>query len=317
MGAIVFRRLVALVPTLFIVSFLVFSLVTLIPGDPAVELAGGIDATQEKVDAIRAQLHLDDPFMVQYWDWLSNAVRGDFGESLRSGRSVTSEITRLMPVTASLVFAGITIGLVLGVTFGLLAGMRPGTKLDRGLMFGTTFGIAVPNFWLAMILISLISIKWGVWDLPALGFTRLSESPKEWLRSILLPGVALGVGVSAAIGRQLRAALQDTMSSNFVRTAWAKGLTTRRVVAKHALKNAAIPAITVLGLQIGALLGGTVLIERIFSIPGLGNYVLRGVQGLDLPVVQGVAILFVMINMTMSLLVDLAYGWLDPRVRVQ
>lgn len=317
MGAIIVRRLAALIPTLLIVSFMTFSLVTLIPGDPAFQIAGGVDATQEKVDAVRAELGLDDPFLVQYWDWLSSAAQGDFGNSLFGGEPVTTAIKRLMPVTASLVFAGVVIGVLLGVTFGLLAGMRPGTAVDRGLMFGTTLGIAVPNFWLAMILISLISLKWGIWDLPALGFTRLTESPTEWLKSIILPGIALGVSVAASVGRQLRAAIQDAMASNFVRTAWAKGLTTRRVVAKHALKNAAIPAITVLGLQVGALLGGTVLIERVFSIPGLGSLVLRGVEDLDLPVVQGVAILFVLINMTMSLLVDLAYGWLDPRVRVQ
>jgi peptide/nickel transport system permease protein len=315
--ALIMRRLVALVPTLLIVSFLVFSLVTLIPGDAALELAGGPDATEESVAKVKQQLGLDDPFMLQYWNWISDAATGDLGESLRNGRSVSGEIKRLFPVTASLVFAGVSIGLLIGVSFGLVAGMRPGTFLDRSLMIGTTFGIAVPNFWLAMILISVIAINWQWWDLPALGFTRLTDSPTDWFKSILLPGISLGVGVSAAVGRQLRAALQDTMSSNFVRTAWAKGLTTRTVVAKHALKNAAIPAITVLGLQIGGLLGGTVLIERVFSIPGLGSYVLGAVLALDLPVVQGVAVLFVIINMTMSLLVDITYSWLDPRVRVQ
>jgi peptide/nickel transport system permease protein len=172
----------------------------------------------------------------------------------------------------------------------------------------------------------VVAINWELLGLPALGFTRFTDPdqakllwvvPKEWLQSIVLPGVALGVGVSASVGRQLRAALQDTMASNFVRTAWAKGLTTRQVVGKHALKNAAIPAITVLGLQIGTLLGGTVILERIFAIPGLGNHVLRAVLALDIPVVQGVAVFFVVINMTMSLLVDVTYSWLDPRVRVQ
>jgi peptide/nickel transport system permease protein len=318
-GSLIVRRVVVLIPTLLIVSFLVFSLVTLIPGDAATELAGGTRATPERIADVRTQLGLDDPFLVQYGRWLSDAAQFDLGESLRTGKPVSSEIRRLMPITASLVLAGVVIGLSLGVPMGVIAGMRPGTPLDRSLMFSATLGIAVPNFWLAMMLISVFAVEFSIFDFlgfRSIGFTRLTDDPVGWLQSIVLPGIALGLGVAASVGRQLRAALQDVLASNFVRTLWANGATPKLVVAKHALKNAAIPAVTVLGLQIGGLLGGTVLIERVFSIPGIGSYVLNGVLELDLPVVQGVAVLFVLINMTLSLLVDLTYSWLDPRVRV-
>lgn len=328
MGALIARRVLTLIPTLLIVSFLVFSLVLLQPGDPAFELAGGMDAAPEKVLEIREQYGFNDPFLVRYWNWATDALRLDFGVSYRSDTAVWGELTSRLPISASLAFAGLLFGTLIGVGVGMLAGIFPGSRLDRGLMTGTIFGVAIPNFWFAMILVWLVAIEWGLWDIQATGFTRFSDPdqdrllwvvPLGWLKSILLPGIALGLSVAASVGRQLRAALSDTMGSNFVRTAWANGGTTRRVVGKHAFKNALIPSVTVLGLQTSALLGGTVLIERIFSIEGLGRLVLSaaGRAPSDLPVVQGVAMLFVLINISVSLLVDIVYGWLDPRVRVQ
>jgi peptide/nickel transport system permease protein len=313
-GPLIARRLVALVPTLLVVSFVVFSLVTLIPGDASVQLAGGMNATPEKIAEVEEELGLNDPFLVQYWDWLKDAVRLDFGESLVSGQSVSEEIKSLLPVTGSIVLFGVFIGVLIGVPVGLISGMRPGSRTDRGLMFGTTLGIAVPNFWLAMVLITIFAINLG-W-FPAVGFTRFSDSPTEWLRSVTLPALALAVGVAASMARQVRAAIADTMNSSFIRTSWAKGGTTLNVVGKHAFKNSAIPAVTVLGLQLGALLGGAVLVEQIFSIPGMGTYLLRAVFGLDLPVIQGVAVMFVLIYTILSLLVDISYGLLNPKVRV-
>lgn len=314
MGTLLLRRLLALIPTMLVVSFGIFSLISLVPGDVAVELAGGMNATPEGVAQVREELNLDDPFLVQYGTWLKGAVQGDLGNSLVTKQSVSSEIATAFPVTFSIVLSGIFVALLIGLPAGVIAGMRPGSKLDRALTMGATAGIAIPNFFLAMILISVfaISLQW----FPALGFTRITDDPIEWLKSVTLPAIGLGVAVAASMARQLRAALADTMGSNFVRTCWAKGGSTFNVVGKHALKSAAIPAITVLGLQVGALLGGAVLVERIFSIPGLGTYVLRGVSSQDLPVVQGVAITFVFVNMLMSLLVDISYGILNPKVRV-
>lgn len=310
----IIRRLVSLIPVMFLVSIIVFSLSVLIPGDPAVTLAGGENATVERIAQIREELGFDDPLLSQYWDWLSGAVRGDLGDSLLSGQSVTSEIFNLIPVTFSLMVAAMTVGLAMGIPTGLLAGMRPGSRLDRALMFGTTLGIALPNFWLAIMLVTVFSVNLG-W-FPAIGFDRITDDPLGWLESVILPSFALGILVAASVARQLRAELADVMQSNFIRTMWAKGGTPRVVIGKHAFKNASIPAITVIGLQLGGLLGGTVLIEQIFSIPGLGTYVLRAIYAQDLPVIQGVAMFFVITNVVMNLLVDIAYGLVNPRVRI-
>jgi peptide/nickel transport system permease protein len=299
---------------LFIVSFAVFGLIKLIPGDAAVQLAGGDNATPQRIAEIRHQLHLNDPFLAQYWRWLSHAVRGDFGRSLISGQSVSAEVWRRFPVTLSIVIGGVVLGILIGVPAGIIAGMRPGSASDRMTMFGTTLGLAVPNFWLAMVMILLFAVKLH-W-LPAVGYTRPSVSIMGWLRSITLPSIALSIFLMASLARQTRAALADVMSSNYVKTAWAKGGTLRTVVGKHALKNASIPAITLVGIAIAALLGGSVLIEQIFSIPGLGTYVLSAIQSSDLPVIQAVALLFVLVNVVMMLLVDIAYGFVNPKVRV-
>jgi peptide/nickel transport system permease protein len=314
MGSLILRRLVALIPTMLLATFAVFGLITLVPGDAAQTLAGGDNATPERIEEVRKEFGLDKPFLVQYGNWLKGAVQGDLGKSLASGNSISSEIRQAFPVSASIVFAAIIVGLSVGIPAGMFAGMRPGSKLDRSLVGATTFGIAVPSFVMAMLLITLFAVnrKW----FPAIGFTKFSDSPVEWLKSVTLPAVSVSAGVAASMARQVRAALADVLNSAYVRTAWAKGGSTKRVVGKHALKNAAIPAVTVFGLQVGGLLGGAVLIENIYAIPGLGTYVLRGVLALDLPVIQGVALMFVLVNVVISLLVDISYGYLNPKVRV-
>jgi peptide/nickel transport system permease protein len=314
MGTLILRRLLALIPTMLIVSFAVYGLITLIPGDAAIQLAGGDNATPERIEEVRQELGLDDPFLVQYWNWLKDAATGDLGESLVTGQKVTTEIGQAFPVTLSIVIAGLMFGILIGVPAGILAGMRPGSRLDRGLITMTTLFNSIPSFWLAMLLISTFAIRWDIF--PAIGFTRISEDPGEWLRSVTLPAVALGLIVAGNQARQTRAGLADVMGSAYVRTAWSMGAGTRTVVAKHALKNAAIPAVTVIGLQLGGLLGGAVLIERIFSIPGLGQYILQAIYSFNLPVIQGVALMFVVINVLISLAIDISYGFLNPRVRI-
>lgn len=314
MGTLILRRLLSLIPVLFVVSIVVYGLMALVPGDPATTLAGGPNATEERIAEVRQELGLDDPFLVQYGRWLGGASHLDFGDSLVYGTSVTDAIQERLPITASIAFGAMVVGLVLGIPTGIIAGMKAGSRTDRGIITGTTLGIAVPNFWLAMMLIFVFAVKLG-W-FPAIGFTGITDSPWNWFKSLVLPSVSIGVFIAASLARQLRGELSDVMSRSYVRTAWAKGAPTRVVVGKHALKNACIPAVTMIGLQVSGVIGGTVIIERIFSIPGLGSYLLQAVLSTDMPVIMGVTTMFVVVYTIMSLLVDIAYGLLNPKVRV-
>jgi peptide/nickel transport system permease protein len=305
----------SLIPLLVLVSFGVYMLVALVPGDAAVTLAGGENATPEKIAEVRAELHLDEPLVSQYGRWLGNAVQGDLGTSLYSHVSVSDDIQNRFPVTLGLVVAALFVGLLIGVPLGVLSALRPGGPIDKSSRLGTSVAIAIPNYWLAIELVVLFAVTWKL--LPASGYVPFSENPGDWLRHIALPAVALGIWSAASLARQLRASLIDSLDTRYVRTAWAKGAGTTRVVLKHAMKNAAIPVVTVLGLQVGYLLGGTVIVEQIFSIPGMGPYFIRAVTSFDVPAIQGVAIVFVLIAVTLSLLVDISYGLLDPRVRVK
>jgi peptide/nickel transport system permease protein len=315
MGALLLRRLLSLIPLLLLVSFGVYLLVALVPGDASVTLAGGESATPERIAEVRSQLHLDDPLLEQYGRWLGDSVQGDLGHSLFTHVPVSEDIADRVPITLGLVLAALVVGLMLGVPLGVVSALRPGRAVDGAARAGTSVALAIPNYWLAIELVVLFAVTWKL--LPPSGYVKFTDDPVEWLRHIALPAVALGVWSAASLARQLRASLIDALDSRYVRTAWAKGSGTSRVVLKHAMKNAAIPVVTVLGLQIGFLLGGTVIIEQIFSIPGLGPYFIRGVTALDVPVIQGVAIVFVLFTVVLSLLVDISYGILDPRVRVE
>jgi peptide/nickel transport system permease protein len=314
---LIVRRLLLLIPTLLLVTFGVFSLLLIVPGDAATYLAGGETASPEKVAEVRSDLGLDDPLLVQYGRWLSGAVRLDFGESLYGG-SVTEQIQHRLPVTLSIVGASVIIGLVLAVPIGLWSGARHGGFIDRALLFVTSAGLAIPNFVLAIVLVNYFAVGLGWFD--AVGFTRLTGEDGlqvgEWLRSLTLPAIALGVGVAARLARQIRAGVVDTLHEPYIRTAWAKGCSPRRVICKHVFKNAAIPTVTVAGLLIGAMLGGTVIIEAIFSAPGIGDYLVRAIGQRDLPVIQGVVVMFVLAFALINLLVDIIYGWLNPKIEV-
>jgi peptide/nickel transport system permease protein len=263
---------------------------------------------------VRAELGLDDGFFVRYFRWLGDAVRLDFGESLVQQESVGDEIRQRLPVTVALALSALAITLLVGLPAGVLSGLRPGTWLDRLVMLGATAGLAVPSFWLGMLLIVALAVERS-W-FPTFGWVGITDDPVGWLHHVALPAVALGLASAASFARQLRAALVDTMSMPYIRTAWAKGAGRLRVVGKHALKNAAVPAVTVLGLQLGNLLGGAVIIEQVFGIPGLGTYLITAILGGDFPVIQGVAVVFVLIFVGVNLLVDVAYGFLNPKVRI-
>ena len=314
MLGLIVRRLLALIPLLLIVSFVVFSLTYLLPGDPATTIAGGENASPQDIARVRKEFGFDDPLLQQYGRWLGRTVQFDFGRSQLDQKSVSSQIADKLPTTVSLALAAITIGILIGLPLGILAGTKPGSVRDK---FGTgvaSLGIAIPNFLLGMLLIIAFAINLS-W-FPALGWVKFKDDPRGWLEHVVLPAFALGVWAAASLARQVRSALIDTLDTNYIRTAWAKGSRGARVVGKHGLKNAAIPAVTVLGLQVSVLLGGTVVIERLFSSPGLGTYLLAAITNNDIPVIQGVTLTFVLIFVVMNLLVDISYGYFNPRVRV-
>ncbi|MER5628409.1 ABC transporter permease [Streptosporangium sp. NPDC002544] len=313
MGTLILRRLVAIGPVMLLVSFAVFMLIALIPGDAATTLAGGANATHERIAEIRAEYGFDKPLPVQYWEWLRGALVLDFGNSLIDGRPVMESIGTRLPVTMTIACTALAIGVLVGSVAGIVSGMRPGSLSDSLAVLGASLGMAVPGFWLAMVLIAVFSIELG-WFPPG-GFTPLTEDPAGWLRSLVLPALSLGMLAAATQARQLRASLIDVMGSAYVRTAWGKGGAPGRVVGKHALKNAAMPAVTILGLQLGSLIGGAVIIEQIFSVPGLGSYLLQSVLAFDLPVIQGIVVFFALIQVILMLLLDISYGLLNPKVR--
>jgi len=308
------RRLLTLIPTLLVVTFGVFLLVQLLPSDPAVVAAGGESATPQAIAQAREDLHLDDPILTQYWRWLSGAVQGDLGDSYTRHTAVVDDLRQRVPVTLGLVFAATIFAVVLAVPLGILSGLRPNGAVDQGSRVLATAAVAIPSFLLALILVIVfaVNLKW----LPPNGYVKFSESPSEWLRYITLPAIALGMGIAAAIMRQLRAALVDELDTNHIRTAWAIGGAAPRVVGRHGLKNASSPAITILGLQIAGLVGGAVLVEQIFAIPGIGQYMLGAITQADIPVIQGCVLVLAVLQILMSLSVDIAYAVLNPKVRV-
>lgn len=312
MLSLIGRRLVALVPVMLVVSFVVFMLSALIPGDVASVVAGE-GAPPERVAQVRAELGLDQPLLIQYWDWLQHAAALDFGNSVIDGRSVIETLGERLPLTLTLAIGAMIFGTIVGGIAGFVSGMRPGSARDRLATVGSSVGMAMPNFWLGMLLISLFSVQLG-W-LPPGGLPAFSDDPGGWARGLVLPVIALGLLPAAIIMRQLRASLVDVMGSLYVRTAWGKGAGVARVVGKHALKNAAMPTVTVLGLLLSSLIGGSVLIEQIFSIPGLGTRLLQAVFDSDLPMIQGIVVFFAFIQVVLMLLVDIAYSFLNPKVR--
>jgi peptide/nickel transport system permease protein len=308
------RRLLAVVPLLLIISALVFSMTFLIPGDPARILAGGLHASPDQVVAVRHQLGLDRPILTQYWHWLSHALSGNLGSSLFSHSSVSSEIRRRFPITLSLAVGALAVTVLLGVPAGIAAGTRPGSIIDRLVTLGTSTAIAVPDFWLGIMLVIVFAVKLRM--LPAIGYVGITHSPVAWATHLYLPWLALGIAGAAPIARQLRGALIDVLEQDYIRTAGAKGLPEWRIVFKHALKNAAIAPVTVIGIQFAYLLGGTVILEYIFSIPGLGLYFFDALNGKDLPVIQGVTLVVAMTFVLLNLAVDVLYAYINPKVRL-
>ncbi len=309
------RRLLITIPLLLLISFAVFSLVLLLPGDPALTLAGGVHSNPAKVAEITRQLHLNEPFWRQYLRWLNGVIHGDLGSSLfNPGQSVAAGIRARFPVTLSLAIGGMLLAILIGVPAGIIAGVRNGSASDRLVTVGSSLGVAIPDFWLALLLVIVFAVDTHL--LPALGYVQWSASPWGWFEHLILPWLALGLGGAATIARQVRGALIDTLDQDYMRTATAKGLSNRVVIGKHALKNALSPAVTVIGISFGYLLGGTLIIEQIFSLPGIGEYILSAISEKDLPVVQGVVLVTATAFVIINLIVDVIYGYLNPKVRL-
>lgn len=313
MATLITRRVLALVPLLLLISFAVSMIVLLLPGDPARQIAGGTKAPEARVREIRHRLHLDEPLLDRYGRWVGQAVQGDLGSSLFSQRSVAGEIGERFPVTLSLAIGAAGIALLIGVPLGLGGGVRPGSIIDRLATLTSSFGIAMPDYWLAILLVIVFAVTFAA--LPSIGYVKLTDSPVHWAEHLVLPWIALGLGGGAILARQLRGTLVDVLDQDYIRTARAHGIKERRIVGRYALKNAAAPALTIFGLQFAYMLGGTIIIERIFSIPGLGSYLLTALQQRDLPVIQGVVIVIAVTFVLCNLVVDVLYGFLNPRVR--
>jgi peptide/nickel transport system permease protein len=306
------KRLLALPPLLFVISVLVFGLSQLIPGDPARTLAG-LNPRPGEVQQITERLGLNKPVVVQYWTWLTHALQGNLGISLLQNSPVATQLHQRFPVTLSMALGGLVVILLVGVPAGILAGTRPGSILDRLLTIGSSAAIAIPDFWLAMVLIVLFCVKLHL--LPSIGYVGISSSPVQWATHLYLPWIALGIAGGATLARQLRSSLIDVLDQDYIRTAEAKGLKGRKIVFKHALKNASMVPLTLIGLQFAYLLGGTIILENIFSIPGLGLYFDQALLGKDLPVIQGVTLVYALTFVLVNLLVDILYGFVNPRVR--
>ena len=306
MASYFLRRLLALVPVLIGVTFLSFLLLYVIPGDPVQAIAG--ERYDEAVLAeLRAELHLDDPLLVRYGRYLGNLLRGDLGRSYVSREPVRDRIAQTFPHTMLLAAGAMLVAIVFGLGLGLLAALRPGSWLDRLAMAVAATGISVPVFWLGMVFIYLFSMQLH-W-LPPSGFGGGRPS------HLVLPALTLGLGSAAVIARITRSSLMEVLAQDYIRTAKAKGISPLRILTGHALRNALLPVVTVIGTDFGSYLSGSVLTEKIFAWPGLGRYTLEAVAKRDLPAMQGAILVMALAFVLVNLIVDLTYAWIDPRIR--
>ncbi|MUK88740.1 ABC transporter permease subunit [Ornithinibacillus sp. L9] len=311
----VLRRILQTIPVLIGVTLLVFSLMHLIPGDPA-QIMAGESAPKEQVENIRERLGLNDPYPVQYWNYISGVLQGDLGNSVRTGRDVTNEIGVRFWVTVELAFYSMILSIFLGLIAGIVSATRQYSFSDVTLMIVALFGLSMPNFWLGLMLIQWFAIGMDVpsW-IPFIENTAWFK-PSGWgsFEQIVLPVITLGTGGAAIIARMTRSSMLEVIDQDYIRTARAKGAKERVVVYRHALKNALIPVVTVVGLQFGALLGGTVLTETVFAINGMGKLVIDAIQARDFPIVQGTVLVAALLFVLVNLLVDITYRYLNKRI---
>jgi peptide/nickel transport system permease protein len=310
-------RIAQAIPTIFIVSMMVFGLIRMAPGDPAAMRMGREAAKPEnlpKLEALREEMGLNDPIPVQYLIWLGDVARGEFGDSLRNRKPTVELFMQKLPATVQLVIGSMLFAILIAFPLGILAAVKRGSLIDRAAMGFVSAGLAIPSFWFGLTLILLFSVKLR-W-LPASGYVPFSEDPVENLKRMIMPAVTLGTFLAATLMRFLRSDMIEVLSADYVRTARAKGLSEKVVIVRHAMKNALIPVLTIAGLETGALLGGTVIIEQVFGWSGIGWLTVQAIFDRDYPLVQ-TSVLFVAVGMiTINLITDLLYGLMNPRMRV-
>ena len=312
MTTYILRRLALLLPVLVVVGVVVFTLIHLTPGDPAAVILGP-EASQEDVERLRNQLGLNEPLPVQFVDWFVSALRLDFGDSLFLGMPVTEALLDRAQPTLLLTLYALTLQVLIGIPAGVLAATRRNSILDRVLMIMSVGGAAIPTFFMGILLIMLFAVAFR-W-LPAGGFIEITEDPVQHFKHMLMPAFALGVSSAGLLARLVRSSMLDVLREDYIRTAYAKGLRERRIVVGHALRNALIPAITVIGTSLGGLLGGAVVTETVFNIPGMGRLVVQSIARRDFPVIQGAVMTIAAVYVLANLLVDVLYVYIDPRLR--
>ena len=313
----VLRRLILFIPTLVAVSIAVFVLLRIIPGDIAALILSGpsgeLTYTPEEAEALREQMGLNDPIYVQYVDWMWDFVRADLGESFVTRLSISDQIKRQMPITVQLAMFSMIVISIISIPIGVLAAVRQDSFVDYILRGFAILGLAMPSFFVALLVVLFLSVAFS-WSTP-LGFVHLWQDPNKSFQQLIFPAIALGFASSGLLVRMTRAQLLEVLREDYVRTARAKGLGEKAVVMRHAVCNALLPVITVGGTQIGFLFSGTVIIESIFNIPGVGRGLISALNSRDLPAIQVYIMYFAMIALVANLIVDLMYAWLDPRIR--
>lgn len=318
MSAYIARRLMAMIFTLIGISLVVFVVVRLLPGD-AIDVLLGTEVTgltEGQMAELRAYYGLDRPLPEQYWRWFTSALQGDMGVSFRTGRSVVREVLTRFPITLELTLGGMAIGILIGIPLGVVAAIKADTPIDTMASTFGLLGMSMPRFWLATLLILLFSLYFR-WLPSSGGMTPFTEDPLLNVQQMLMPWFSLGITLAAAVMRMTRSSMLEVLRQDYVRTAHSKGLPERIVLIRHCFKNAIIPVLTIIGIQAGYLLGGTVVIEQIFALPGVGVLTLNAIHQRDYTIIQG-AVLFISFNfVVINLLVDLIYGMIDPRIRLQ
>jgi peptide/nickel transport system permease protein len=316
MTTFILRRIILALIVLIIVTLIVFMAMRILPGDPIYMIMTSGDmtnATLQQIEEVRREFGLDKPLIVQYGNWLAGVVHGDFGTSIVGRVPVMGEIGRRVPITLNLSVLALCVAVIIGIPAGIICALRRGTWIDTMVTVLANAGITIPIFWLGVMLIYLFSLQLH-W-LPVQGYTSPFVDPGKSLRQIIMPVFCLSIFPLASMARQTRSSMLEVMRQDYIRTAWSKGLKERMIVTRHALKNGLIPVVTLLGMSLSNIIGGSVLMETVYNIPGMGRMAVNAVFNHDYPVVQGFILLIAMTVLTVNLIVDISYGWLDPRIR--
>ena len=309
----ILRKLITLVPTILLVSALTFFLTSLLPGDPALQVLGGAEPSQQAIEAVRKDLGLDKPLPVRYVNYLGDIARGDFGRSYRTRQPVLEAIFERLPVTLEIGLVALVVSIIVAVPLGILSAYKANGAIDRTITTASFGLLAIPSFMTALLMLYIFAVYLGLF--PATGWTRITDDPVQNLRRVVLPATALGIGQLATYTRLLRSDMIATLQEDFVSMARAKGLPTWRILFRHALRPSSFSLLTIVGLQVGALIGGAVIVEQFFALPGVGRLLFESIAQRDLVMVQGVVLFLALATVFANFAVDLLYSVLDPRIR--